>query len=32
MERDNFMDAKAAVEYGLVDTVLAKRADAAPKG
>ena len=28
MERDNFMEAQAAVEYGLVDTVLAKRADA----
>jgi len=27
MERDNFMEAEAAVEYGLVDTVLAKRAD-----
>ena len=32
MERDNFMDAKAAVEYGLVDNVLAKRIDAAAKG
>jgi ATP-dependent Clp protease protease subunit len=32
MERDNFMDSKAAVEYGLVDNVLAKRADAALKG
>ncbi len=32
MERDNFMDAKAALEYGLVDNVLAKRADAVPKG
>jgi ATP-dependent Clp protease protease subunit len=32
MERDNFMDSKAAVEYGLVDNVLAKRTDAAPKG
>jgi ATP-dependent Clp protease protease subunit len=32
MERDNFMDAKAAVEYGLVDNVLAKRVDASPKG
>ena len=31
MERDNFMEAQAAVEYGLVDTVLAKRADAASK-
>jgi ATP-dependent Clp protease protease subunit len=28
MERDNFMEAQAAVEYGLVDTVLAKRTDA----
>jgi ATP-dependent Clp protease protease subunit len=25
MERDNFMDAQAAVEYGIVDAVLAKR-------
>jgi ATP-dependent Clp protease protease subunit len=32
MERDNFMEAQAAVEYGLVDTVLAKRADTASKG
>ncbi len=32
MERDNFMDAKAAVEYGLVDNVLAKRAEPASKG
>ena len=31
MERDNFMEAEAAVEYGLVDTVLAKRADAVSK-
>ncbi len=31
MERDNFMEAQAAVEYGLVDTVLAKRTDAVPK-
>ena len=31
MERDNFMDAQAAVEYGLVDNVLAKRADPAAK-
>jgi ATP-dependent Clp protease protease subunit len=31
MERDNFMDAKAAVEYGLVDSMLAKRADGAAK-
>ncbi len=32
MERDRFMDAKAAVEYGLVDTMLEKRVDSAPKG
>jgi ATP-dependent Clp protease protease subunit len=25
LERDNFMSAEAAVEYGLVDTVLAQR-------
>jgi ATP-dependent Clp protease protease subunit len=31
MERDNFMDAKAAVEYGLVDSMLAKRVDGASK-
>ena len=31
MERDNFMEAEAAVEYGLVDNVLAKRPDIAPK-
>src|SRR5918994_2308421 len=31
MERDNFMDAKAAVEYGLVDNMLAKRVDGAAK-
>jgi ATP-dependent Clp protease, protease subunit len=31
MERDNFMDAGAALEYGLVDKVLAKRVEAAPK-
>jgi ATP-dependent Clp protease protease subunit len=31
MERDNFMDAQAAMEYGLVDNVLAKRIDAAAK-
>jgi ATP-dependent Clp protease protease subunit len=24
-DRDNFMDASAAVEYGLIDTVLEKR-------
>jgi ATP-dependent Clp protease protease subunit len=31
MERDNFMDAQAAVEYGLVDNVLAKRSEALSK-
>ena len=31
MERDNFMEAQAAVEYGLVDNVLAKRAVTASK-
>jgi ATP-dependent Clp protease protease subunit len=31
MERDNFMDAKAAVEYGLVDKMLSKRAEGAAK-
>jgi ATP-dependent Clp protease protease subunit len=31
MERDHFLDAEAAVEYGLVDNVLAKRPDIAPK-
>jgi ATP-dependent Clp protease protease subunit len=31
-DRDNFMDADAAVEYGLIDTVLEKRAEASPKG
>jgi len=30
-DRDNFMEAQAAVEYGLIDTVLAKRPDATPK-
>ena len=30
-DRDNFMDADAAVEYGLIDTVLAKRAEPAAK-
>jgi ATP-dependent Clp protease protease subunit len=30
MERDNFMEAQAAVEYGLVDNVLQKRTDAKP--
>jgi ATP-dependent Clp protease, protease subunit len=32
MERDRFMDAKMAVEYGLVDNMLEKRVQAAPKG
>ena len=32
MERDRFMDAKAAVEYGLVDNMLEKRVETAPKG
>ena len=31
-DRDNFMDAEAAVEYGLIDTVLDKRMDLSPKG
>jgi ATP-dependent Clp protease protease subunit len=31
-DRDNFMDAEAAVEYGLIDTVLDKRVDSAAKG
>jgi ATP-dependent Clp protease protease subunit len=30
-DRDNFMDANKAVEYGLVDTVLSKRTDTAVK-
>jgi ATP-dependent Clp protease protease subunit len=30
-DRDNFMDAEMAVEYGLIDTVLQKRAEAAAK-
>jgi len=30
-DRDNFMDASAAVEYGLIDTVLEKRADSPAK-
>ena len=30
-DRDNFMDAQAAVEYGLIDTVLDKRVDSSPK-
>jgi ATP-dependent Clp protease protease subunit len=32
MERDHFLEAEAAVEYGLVDSVLSKRLDIAPKG
>jgi ATP-dependent Clp protease protease subunit len=31
MERDRFMDAKAAVEYGLVDNMLEKRVDTSSK-
>ncbi len=31
-DRDNFMDAQAAVEYGLIDTVLEKRATSSGKG
>jgi ATP-dependent Clp protease protease subunit len=31
MERDNSMDANAALAYGIVDKVLAKRTEAAPK-
>ena len=31
-DRDNFMDAEAAVEYGLIDTVLEKRAESSTKG
>jgi ATP-dependent Clp protease, protease subunit len=31
-DRDNFMDAEMAVEYGLIDTVLAKRVDTSAKG
>jgi ATP-dependent Clp protease, protease subunit len=31
-DRDNFMDASTAVEYGLIDTVLDKRVDTAAKG
>jgi ATP-dependent Clp protease protease subunit len=31
MERDNFMEAKTAVEYGIVDNVLAKRPTAIPR-
>jgi ATP-dependent Clp protease protease subunit len=30
-DRDNFMDAEAAVEYGLIDTVLEKRVEATVK-
>jgi ATP-dependent Clp protease protease subunit len=32
VERDNFMEARAAVEYGIVDTVLTKRPAALSKG
>ena len=32
MERDHFLEAEAAVEYGLVDNVLTKRIDTSPKG
>jgi len=31
-DRDNFMDAAASVEYGLIDTVLQKRPELATKG
>ena len=31
-DRDNFMDADQAVEYGLIDTVLQKRAESVTKG
>ena len=31
-DRDNFMDAEAAVEYGLIDTVLEKRVHSSAKG
>jgi ATP-dependent Clp protease protease subunit len=31
MERDNFMEAQAAVEYGIVDNVLAKRPTPIPR-
>jgi ATP-dependent Clp protease protease subunit len=31
-ERDNFMGAEAAIAYGLIDTMLEKRAIAAPAG
>jgi ATP-dependent Clp protease protease subunit len=31
-DRDNFMDAEAAVEYGLIDTVLETRVDSSAKG
>jgi ATP-dependent Clp protease protease subunit len=31
-DRDNFMDAQAAVEYGLIDTVLDKRIHSSSKG
>jgi ATP-dependent Clp protease protease subunit len=29
-DRDNFMSGEEAVEYGLIDTVLEQRTDAAP--
>jgi len=32
MERDNFMEAQTAVEYGIVDNVLEKRPTAIPRG
>ena len=32
LERDNFMSAEAAVEYGLIDTVLAERKQMGSKG
>jgi ATP-dependent Clp protease protease subunit len=31
-DRDNFMEASVAVEYGLIDTVLSKRSDSPLKG
>ena len=31
LERDNFMSAEAAVEYGLIDTVLAQRTEMSGK-
>jgi ATP-dependent Clp protease protease subunit len=30
LERDNFMSAEAAVQYGLIDTVLERRNEMAP--